>query len=769
MNKPFLLAGAAAMAMTSYAVPAFAQDTDGEPEARQNVIVITGRKKEETLLDAPISVTAFSGEDLADYGAISSRDIADLTPGLQINGDFGRTGERPVIRGISNLRAETPQPVGLFIDGVYVRTGLISEVLDNVERVEVLKGPQGALYGRSTYGGVLNYISKTPSDTFEANISATYAEHDQAELTGRISGPVADGFNATIGARLYQYGGEYDNLNANTNGARDVGEEETTAVYGAINFKPPQTPQLEGNFRAYYSKDEDGQFAGQLFDSTFNNSVAGGGTECPQVIRSYFCGEASVPNNVNIATSLDAGSATGVIGLPPFFNTTAQWDFRAGLDREIQRISGDLTYDFNDNLSLTYMGGLTSEETHNVVNQSYSPTIVGNSFGTFPSAWITDDMAERDYYSHELRLNGSLNDNVDWILGAFVYDEETSGIDRNILEADYAFDGETSNEEKALYGAIDFALTDAFSVGFEGRYYEEDVGVTTASGSDLAATFDGFTWRATAEYQFANDVLLYGNVATGNKAGGFNTGVDPTDPVQAPFSSFDEETATQYELGMKGQFLDGDLRLTGALYRIELEDQQISQVVQLPNGQGGFDQITVVLNAGATEINGFEVDAQYDVTDNLLLAGSWSTSDGEFTEGSDPTQATILPSDTIVGFSVPRVSKNSGVASATYTFGELAGWEPAFRFDALYASSRYAQVQNLIETGDSTKANARLSFTNADHGTELTFWGRNIFDDDTPSNVFRYVDPGNFRFFARAHVAFLPRGQQLGVTLRKTF
>lgn len=766
MSKSFLMIGAAALAVTAFAAPALAQGADDEEaEARQDTVVITGRKKAETLLEAPISVSAFSAETLEDFGAISARDVADLTPGLQINGDFGRTGERPVIRGISNLRAETPQPVGLFIDGVYVRTGLISEILDNVERVEVLKGPQGALYGRSTYGGVINYISKTPSEEFEADFSATYAEHDQLELTARIAGQLANGLNAAIGGRFYEYGGEYDNTSTNTAGARDAGEERTTAVYGALNFQPPKTPGLEANLRAYYSEDADGQFVGQLFDSTFNNSVAGGGTECPQVIRSYFCGEAMTPDTVNISTAVDQGDIVS-----PFFGgIPAAWDFRAGLDREIRRVTGDISYDITENVTLTYLGGLTQEDTQNVVNQSYSPVIVGNSFGTFPAAWVTDDIASRDYWSHELRLNGTIGSQLDWILGVFAYDEQTMGRDRDILAANYDFDGSSSNEEQAVYGAISYTLTDALSFGLEGRAYQEDVAVTTASGVDLDESFDGFTWRATAEYTFPNGVLLYGNVSTGNKAGGFNSGVDPNNPAEAPFVSFDEELATQYEIGAKGQFLDNRLRLSGAVYRIELEDQQISQVVILNEGTPQQAQVTVVLNAGATEIDGFEIDGQFDVTDNFTIGGAWSTSDGEFTEGSDPTQATILPSDSLVGFKVPRVSKDSGIVSAMYTLEDVSGWEPSIRVDGLYASSRYAQVQNLIETGESFKANARVNFANTDYGTEISIWGRNIGDDDTPANVFRYVDPGDFRFFARAHVVFLPRGSQFGVTLRQAF
>lgn len=782
MTKTFLLTGAAALAFTSFSLPAAAQDSSDEPEARQNTIVITGRKKEETVLDAPISVSAFSAETLEDFGAISARDVADLTPGLQINGDFGRTGERPVIRGISNLRAETPQPVGLFIDGVYVRNGLISEVLDNVERVEVLKGPQGALYGRSTYGGVINYISKTPSDEFEGLLSATVAEHDQFEASGRVAGPLANGLNAAIGGRYYEYGGEYENTNPNTQGSREIGEEKTTAVYANINFQPPQTPQFEGNFRLYHSRDEDGQFAGQLFDSTFNNSAAAGGTACPQILptRSYFCGTAMTPDSVNIRTSVAAGEDLTPPGLNTFVPPAiAGWNFNAGLDREINRISGDFTYDINDNVSLTYLGGFTSEKARNIVNQSYAPAVATNNFaappfllGNFVSAWVTDDENNRDYWSHELRLNGQAGDQLNWILGAFVYDEKFDNRGRDLLQTNLEFGGANSNEEKAIYGALDFAVTDAFSLGAEGRFYEEDVAVDLATGGrtgdDLTATFDGFTYRLTADYQFGENSLLYGSVSTGNKAGGFNSAVDPA--ANPELVSFDEELATQYEIGYKAQYYNGRVQFDGALYAIDLTDQQISQAVQLPNGRGGFDQVTVVLNAGETEIRGAEANIQADVTDALSLGLAWAYSDGEFTEGSDPTQGTIYASDTLVGFKVPRVSENSGTVSAQYTFPTFGGgWNTDFRVDGIYASSRYAQVQNLIETGDSFKTNARLTFANEDNGTELVLWGRNIFDDDAPANVFRYVDVNNFRFFARAHVVFLPRGSQFGATVRKRF
>ncbi len=788
MKKKILLTTAAAVAAFSHTQPIFAQEvaqTAAEEEKSvQSTIVVTGRKREETLLEAPISVSAFDAEALNAVGATSAQDIADLTPGLQISGDFGRTGERPVIRGIANLRSETPQPDGLFVDGVYVRTGIISSILDNVERVEVLKGPQGALYGRSTYGGVINYITKKPSDEFEGVLKATYAEHDEVEFSGNFSGPLFPGVNGLIGGRFYEYGGEYQNTAALSQGARDIGSQKTTAFYGALNIAPESTSAFDANIRAYYSEDEDGQFAGQLFDSTNNNSARAGGTACPNVLatRSYYCGVVEVPDSVAISTAVGAGE---VVNPTSFFApVTAAWDFSAGLNNETTRIWGDASYDITDSLTLSYMGGFTKSESHNIVNQSYSEVIAGYSFGPArASAWVTDSQGEREYWSHELRLNGEIGDNIDWIAGVFAYDEEQTGIDRNILETAYDFSGGRTNQEVAAYGSIDFSVTDNFGIGFEGRYYSEDVGADLSSdgetGDDLTETFDGFTWRATADYTFNNGALLYGSVSTGNKSGGFNTAINPNDPEEAPFLSFDEEKVTQYEVGFKSELFDGRGSVTAAVYAIDLVDQQLSQVVILREGQPNQVQTTVVLNVGETEIRGFEGDFNFNVTDQLKIGAAVSLSDNEFKKGSDPTQATIIdngvtdPADpnygSLVGFSVPRVSKNSGTVMANYEFMDTGEWTGNLRVDGVYASSRYAQVHNLQETGESFKTNLRLTLAHENSGTDIVFWGRNIGDDDTAGNVFRYVDPNDFRFFARSYVSFLPRGRQLGVTVRKSF
>jgi len=763
IRKKIAIGISLALLASTYNVNAEEANTEVSAEEEVERITITGRKKEEFLQDTPLSISAFSAEDIADSGLSDARDIADLTPGLQINGDFGRNSERPVIRGISNIRPETPQPVGLFIDGVFIRTGIISSILDNVERVEVLKGPQSALYGRSTYGGVINYISKKPTDEFSGNLTASIGQHGHRDISGNISGAFSENVKGSFGGRLYNYDGEYDNISENTEGARNLGEESTTAFHGALNILASE--DLELNIRAYYSNDEDGQFAGFLYDSTFNNSVAGGGTECPTVVRAYFCGEVSVPDHTNTSTSINQGENTTTF----FGGMPAQWDFRAGLDREVQRITGDATYTLSDDFDMQWLWGYTSEETEVSTNQSYTDVIVGNSFGSFPSAWVTQDISERDYFSHELRVYGDITDNLSVLAGVFFYNEEQETIDRNITQADLEFDGSTENEEIKLFGLAEYQFTDDFSVTAEVGFYKEDVTTLTATdgpdGEAISDSFNGSDFRLTAAYHVNEDLFLYGNVARGHKAGGFNAGINRNDPDEAALLTFDEEVVIQYEAGMKYSFDKGIFNV--ALYSLDLTDQQLSQVVILREGTPDQAQVTVVQNIGKSEIQGVEASLSYNVTDDFNLSLSYALADTEITEGTDATHAGIVGDESLVGFTIPRVSKNTGVVSASYHSELSKDWTFKTKLDGVYASSRYAQVHNLQETGDSFKVNLRAGIESDKY--EVTLWAKNLFDDDTAGNIFRYVDPGDFRFFARAHMVFLPRGRQVGLTAKMKF
>lgn len=742
-----------AMLLTSAFVcpaTAFAQNNDDIDE-----IIVTGRKKAETILEAPISITAFSDSAIEEAGIQDVRQVGDFTPGLTFTADLGRNAERPSIRGIANLRAETPQPVSIFVDGVYIRSGVVSTILDNVERIEVLKGPQAALYGRSTYGGVINYITKTPGDETGGRLSVMAATDDDYSVSGYVDGPISETLRGTFGAYYKNFGGAFDN-DSPFAGGRDVGSEKTKAVYGKLRWEPADNFNM--NLSLNYSEDRDGQFAGSL-QRDANNSGPAGGTACSDITRSAFCGVIPTPDSVNIATSIPAGTAqTTVAG-----TATSIGDFEAGLDRDIFRLGLTSTLEFENGITLTSLTGYTDENLVVNTNQSYSNEIFEAPFNSFNVSWATLDENERSDFYQEFRLASPVGQKFEWLLGGIYYGNEQTNVGRDLDEELSPDPGASFQEsEIAGFGRVAYNATDELSIGFEGRYYEEEfVQLGSVAGQpNRTAKFSGFSPRFTIDYQVTPETLIYGLAARGNKRGGFN---DPR--ATPPQDTFNEEIVWSYEGGLKTRTFDNRLTLTAAAFLNKLQDQQLSQSATFNAGTPDQITITVVDNIGKSEVFGIELDAGFDVTDELFVRATYALADGEITEGNDPGQGSFYGGDTsIVGFKIPRVSKHSATLTSVYTkptdFGEMY-----VRGDALYNSSRFAAVQNIVETGDSFVVNARIGARLNDN-IDISLFGNNIFSDDAATNVFRYVDTRSGRFFARgSNVAFLRRPAHFGARL----
>lgn len=743
LSASFVVIGSLLSAQT-----VFAQVNDDE-------IIVTGRKISETAMKAPIAITAFSQSTLEDYGIEDLRAVAEFTPGIQLNGDFGRNAERPVVRGLSNARAETPQPVSVFIDGVYIRRGITSNIVDNVARIEVLKGPQSALYGRSTYGGVINYITKTPGDELGGKINVSAATDDDYVLSGYIDGPLNETgtIKGTIGGRFSNYGGSFDNISP-LQGSRDVGEEKTTALYGKLLFEP--TDNFSAQVSLNWSKDEDGQFAGQLIESDRNSQDAN--SPCPELTRAAFCGTLDAPDAVNVTTGFNTGQVFNTVAGP----VTAAFDFDAGLDREILRIGGVMNYETDSGYTLTSLTGITDESLDFSTNESYSDVVASAAFGPGGGAliWASEDQGERNDFYQEFRLASPTDGALDWLVGAIYYTNESSNTDRDINSVAFTPDAGETEQEIAVFGRLGYSFSDRFNIGLEGRYYWEEVvqvGSDIAGGTDREAKFSDFSPRVTLDYDLNDQTLLYAVAARGNKRGGFNDV-----RAIAPQDTFDEETVWSYEAGIKSSSIE-NLSFTASAYYQQVKNGQLSQLAIFNAGTPQQIQITVVDNIGATDILGLELDARYDISDNFYVRGTYALTDTNITEGSDPTQGGFFASDTLVGFDTPRVSKHSATLSAEYTnnLDTFDQGEFYIRGDGLYNSGRFAALQNIIETPDALVLNARIGVRN--DNWDLSLFGKNITDQDAPGGTFRYVRLRDFQFFARgSNVAFLRRGAQFG-------
>ncbi|MCA3255999.1 MAG: TonB-dependent receptor plug domain-containing protein, partial [Alphaproteobacteria bacterium] len=269
-RKAWLLA-----AVATLPVAAAAQEAQAAAEAGPlEEIVVTARKTSERLSDAPVSVSALSANRIQELGLQSIDDFAKQATGISFSQAFGRSTDRPVIRGQSNVLAGVQAGVetgaAYFVDGVYYQGDIQGFDPESIERVEIIKGPQSALYGRNTYAGAINYITKDPTDSFTGSVRATAAEYAEYQLAGSVSGPIAGeklGFRA--GGRYYTYGGQYTNQLT----GKKVGDEQSTSGYLTLVFKPVDDFKMRS--RVSYQHDDDGPLAIFLQGAADNNCYPG--------------------------------------------------------------------------------------------------------------------------------------------------------------------------------------------------------------------------------------------------------------------------------------------------------------------------------------------------------------------------------------------------------------------------------------------------------------------------------------------------------------
>ncbi|MCC5870403.1 MAG: TonB-dependent receptor, partial [Gammaproteobacteria bacterium] len=486
-------------------------------------IIVTARKREERLQDVPVSVTAISGDFIADAGLTSIRDIADFTPNFSFRESFGRTFDRPVIRGMSNILGGPN--TGIFIDGIFVSGSISATELSNVERVEIIKGPQAALYGRATFAGAVNYITRTPTDELQSDITLSVAEYGERELYGSVSGPLVDGqVYYLLSARHYTYDGHY--RNEGTGGGR-AGGEESSSLSGALFWTP--TDRLDITLRAAYSEDDDDHIAFRLQPSQFNNCF-------PDAPLGYFCGPVQRFDAVEL--NLDVLPDPGLQRDTSRFSLSADLDVGAvtftsisSYTRERTRIQRDNDFLDTNNNPLIFLPFLSVE-----------------AFRTFDRSNLYD-------LSQELRVSSDPGQRLRWLTGVYLYRERESGESGsgvNLFETTPTAPRRVTN--RAAYGAVEFDLTDQLTASAEIRHARDRIQTesrSTANGEervvDLSNTFVSTTPRATLRYAFSDSLMAYANVARGNKPGGFNTALQAADILPeererlGEFQTFDEE------------------------------------------------------------------------------------------------------------------------------------------------------------------------------------------------------------------------------------
>ncbi|GGH03782.1 MAG TPA: hypothetical protein DF715_05945 [Oceanicaulis sp.] len=712
-----------ALAMSA---PAQAQD-QGEPAARSGpqleVITITARKTEENLQEVPIAVSAYTAAEIQRRGIRNAQDLSSITPGLNVEQDQGRRFDRPVIRGQSNVLG-VPNAAS-FIDGVYIPDSLFATELAFVDQIEVIKGPQSALYGRQTFSGAISYTTREPSDVFEGQLRITAAEHDEYNFLGAVSGPIVDGvLSGQIAVNAYTYGGEYtNNAVGDPSFGRTIGNEETLGISAGLRFTP--SDNLSFTLRATHAENDDGHEVMVLQRASNNNCFL-------NTTSRYYCGAIDVgPEDITL--NLDSVGGGGV-------------------SRETTRISLISEYDFENGFTLTAISGYNNSYESRKADLDFLP------IAALGGALHADDRIDIESFSQEIRIASPVDRRFSWLAGLYYYNGDT-------WNGRYRFSSDTLQDNGvvgvtnyAAFALARFDFTDRLTGTAEVRIAEEELTLQGgASNFDLSATYRSTNPRFTLAYQADDFTMLYASAARGNKPGGFNADVRLA-PDQL---SYGEETAWSYEVGVKSDLFDQRLRLNAAAYFIDWTGQQLTQSTLV--GVGG--SASFIRNVGELEVRGIELEGEFQVTENWRLRGTYSYAESEYTSAFDPDTNTLTGNGDISGNTAPNAPRTQ-FSVGTYIWWPMFNESRGF-FDATYAyrGRKFAQVSNLAWVDGRDVANAQLGWELNQH--RVILFGRNLFDNIEPLGVTRYVDFGDSN--RRGFLGTLPRGRQFGITYEMTF
>ena len=581
---------------------AFAQQNEeASADEDDNVIIVTGRLRgDEAVQDVPLAVTVVSPEQLAAQGALTIEDVEGLSPNLVIDPvGAGPGGGAISLRGVSfeDIEKSFEPTVGVVIDGVFIgtNTAQLTNAFD-FEQVEVLRGPQGTLFGRNTIGGVINVQRSRPTKEFGARGEVTFGNFGRRELNGVLN--VGDG--DVFGLKLFGYDREFDGFYDNVTLGVDAGANSNTNIGATLLIEP--TPTLELLLTAEYS-----EIGGDPAVSSLSAST--------DVLCVLFANPNPVPpNTLNLIPeqcnrNLDEDLYT------VFANELGSIDF------EETALSAQINWDIGD-LRVTSITALRDSDER----------VVQDFDGTSIPFFQTDRVQDYRQFSQELRLSGEFNEGLSGVVGLFYFENEYQLDQTTTLPGGAQVNPFTDHEVEsfAVFADFDLDLTDRLRLSAGARYSWDDKEFTRilAPGVQFsnAVSFEEFTPRVSLDFDISDDTLVYGSYARGYRAGGLNGRANSPSAVA---TAFGPETVDSFEVGLKNSFLGGDLILNFAAFLSKYDDKQEDVVQATPPGSAN-PQETVTLNAASAEIKGLEVDMRANLFEGFSLTASLGLLDADY-------------------------------------------------------------------------------------------------------------------------------------------
>lgn len=741
-------------------------------------VIVTAQKRAENVQDVPIAITALSASDLEDKGAVSLVDVGSFAPNVQLDKGAFLVGSSQVmtayIRGIGqrDIAAGLEPGVGVYVDGVFLSrsTGANVDLLD-VERVEVLKGPQGTLFGRNTIGGAVSVVTRRPSEELSGKINVSVGNDNLREVKGTVDIPLSDSlfsqfaFSSTDQdgyQKIRQYPGDpnasdeptlLQSPGASANSSDTRGGLDHYNLRGKLLWQ--LTDDTEMTLVVDYAKADEEAGAISLVDE----GIVAGATDTTYAAVYNAC--VGLPEEVINVTPLvgicgPRAYATGVLDGLASESPATRLMIAPGL---YDTGDIDVTYGNGGNSSKVESSGVALTLQHDfgwgllksiTAYRELESRTINDVDGTPVNASTTNFYMDHEQWSQELQLNID-NEEGTWrsVAGLYLFHEES-------VNEESAFIGEglgnfygpysTDVDSFAVYFNTNYALTESLSLTFGARYTEDeksfevgqrdwnlstiklglslpesyptdDLTLIAAPGT-VKDDYDDFSYRLGAEYFINPDVMMYLSFSQGFKSGGIATRLSGPTDGNLPLT-FDPETAETWELGIKSRLLNDRVQVNAALFSTDYEDMQITYSVGI---SPFFD------NAGKATIEGMEVELVARLAPSLRLSAAMGYLDASYDQLDD----NIINNTPInLRSKLVNVPEWSGSVSLTWDVAEVAQGSVRVNLDYLYKDdmARDSENTSFAFAKSYEIVNANISWDALNSGWSFSIWGKNLTDE----------------------------------------